>query len=110
MLADSAKAHAISAGTPPVDVVHPEVIAAMREVGIGLSQQTPQRLTDEIARNAQHVITMGCGDQCPVLPEAKPFDSEVDDPKRRSAKAGLVIRDDIRARVERLIEEEHLSR
>lgn len=103
-LADPTKAHAVSAGTEPALAVHPEVIAAMREVGLDLSTRTPQRLTDELARAAQYLITMGCGDQCPVVPSAKRCDWPVADPKGQPADVIRAIRDDIRARVGRLIE------
>ena len=67
-LADPAKAHAISAGTDPGPHVHSEVLAAMREIGIDLSGAKPQKLTEELAHDAQLLITMGCGDQCPHVP------------------------------------------
>ena len=67
-LADSAKGHAISAGTKPANNVHREVIDAMREVGIDLSAVRPQKLTPELAQDADLLITMGCGDECPYSP------------------------------------------
>src|SRR5438477_77799 len=67
-LADPAKARAISAGTEPGTRVHPEVLEAMREVGIDLADRKPQKLTDELAAGAEMLITMGCGEQCPVVP------------------------------------------
>jgi protein-tyrosine-phosphatase len=67
-LADPKKAQAISAGTAPGERVHLEVQAVMREVGIDLSNAKPQKLTEELAKNAQLLITMGCGDQCPYVP------------------------------------------
>jgi len=109
-LADPTKAHAISAGTAPAQAVHPEVIVAMAEVGLDLSTQTPQRLSDEVARTAQYLITMGCGDQCPVVPEAKRFDWPVADPKGQPPDVVRSIRDDIRARVGQLIEAEQLRK
>ena len=67
-LADPAKAQAVSAGTEPGTRVHPEVQAMMQEVGIDLSQAKPQKLTEDLARDAQLLVTMGCGDQCPYVP------------------------------------------
>src|SRR5262249_40241852 len=67
-LADTSKARAISAGTDPGTRVHPEVLNAMHEVGIDLSSKTPRKLTDELARGADMLITMGCREQCPVVP------------------------------------------
>src|SRR6185369_6380540 len=67
-LSDSHRARAVSAGTQPGQRVHPEVAAVMLEAGIDLSQATPRKLTDELAHTANLLITMGCGDQCPVVP------------------------------------------
>jgi arsenate reductase len=67
-LADSRLARAVSAGTQPADRVHPIVIEVMREAGIDLAQAKPQKLTEELARNAGVLITMGCGDECPYVP------------------------------------------
>src|SRR5262245_28534096 len=68
LLADPAKARAVSAGTDPGPGVHPEVLAAMSEVGVDLSAAPTSKLTTEVAQGAQLLITMGCGDQCPVVP------------------------------------------
>src|SRR5712691_7936029 len=67
-LADREKARAISAGTEPGVHVHPEVVAVMREVGIELQDRSPQKLTDTLARTASILVTMGCGESCPVIP------------------------------------------
>src|SRR6202050_5434077 len=67
-LADPQKAQAISAGTEPGEHIHPEVLAGMREIGIDLSHANPQKLTEELAKDAQLLITMGCGDKCPYIP------------------------------------------
>ena len=69
-LADPAKVRALSAGTTPGDRVHPEVVAVMQEEGIDLSGARPQKLTSELAAEAQLLITMGCGDECPYVPES----------------------------------------
>jgi len=80
-LADPAKARAISAGTDPGSRVHPEVIDAMNEVGVDLSKAGTTRLTTEVAQQAQMLITMGCGDQCPVVPGVRRDDWPLEDPK-----------------------------
>ena len=102
-LADSKKARAISAGTEPGTRVHPEVMDAMREVGVDLSDRTPQKLTDDLARGAQMLITMGCGEQCPVVPGLRRDDWPLEDPKGKAIERVREIRDDVRARVEGLL-------
>jgi len=105
-MTDASKAHAVSAGTAPGSQVHPEVVQAMREVGIDLSGAQPRLLTQELAADAQYLITMGCGDACPVVPGAKREDWELEDPKGKSLERVREIRDDIRGRVEALIKRE----
>lgn len=102
-LADARKARAISAGTAPADRVHPEVVDVMREVGIDLTHAAPQKLTPELARRAQTLITMGCGDECPFVPGAERDDWPIEDPKGRSATDVRAIRDSIRAAVLELV-------
>ena len=104
-LADPTKVRAISAGTEPGTRVHPEVIDAMREVGIDLSAATTQRLTDNVASQAQFLITMGCGDQCPIVPGAERDDWPLDDPKGKPIEQVRAIRDEIKAKVQRLVTE-----
>ncbi len=101
--AHPARARAVSAGTVPAERVHPEVVAAMREVGIDLSGARPQRLTDEVAASAQMLVTMGCGEACPVVPGLKRDDWPIDDPKGRPLEEVRRIRDEIRRRVEALL-------
>ena len=108
-LADPAKARAISAGTDPGSRVHPEVINAMNEVGVDLSNAATTRLTPEVAHQAQMLITMGCGDQCPVVPGVKRDDWPLDDPKGKPIAQVRAIRDDIRQRVEALLKDEGWS-
>ncbi len=72
---------AASAGTTPAERVHPEVMAAMRELGIDLADRTPQRLTHQLAEHADVVVTMGCGDQCPYIPGKRYLDWDLPDPK-----------------------------
>jgi arsenate reductase len=97
--ADPAVAHAISAGTEPGPRVHPEVVTAMRETGIDLSAATPQKLTDVLAKEAQILVTMGCGDACPFVPGARVEDWPLQDPKGQPLDVVRSIRDDIRRRV-----------
>ena len=108
-LADPAKARAISAGTDPGSRVHPEVIDAMNEVGVDLSKAVTTRLTTEVAQQAQMLITMGCGDQCPVVPGVRRDDWPLEDPKGKPIAQVRAIRDDIRQRVEALLVDEGWS-
>ncbi|ATB46264.1 arsenate reductase ArsC [Corallococcus macrosporus] len=109
-LSDPTKARAVSAGTQPGARVHPEVQAAMAEVGIDLSGAKPQRLTDELAQGAQWLITMGCGDACPYVPGLKRGDWPLEDPKGKSVERVREIRDDVRARVVELLATEQWGR
>ena len=102
-LADSERARAISAGTEPAERVHPEVMAAMREVGLDLGAARPRRLTPDLAAAAEWLVTMGCGEACPVVPGARRDDWPVEDPKGRPIEQVRAIRDEIRRRVETLI-------
>ena len=104
-MADPEKARAISAGTRPAEQVHPLVVAAMREAGIDVSPKTPQLLTVDLASEAQWVITMGCGDECPVVRGAMRDDWPLDDPADQPLELVREIRDEIRSRVERLVAE-----
>ena len=79
--ADAHKAQAISAGTEPGERVHPEVLAVMKEIGIDLSSVKPQMLTEALAKDAQLLITMGCGDECPYVPGLRRDDWPLRDPK-----------------------------
>ncbi|MBA2765182.1 MAG: arsenate reductase ArsC [Thermoleophilaceae bacterium] len=94
-----------SAGTTPGDRVHPEVVEVMRELDIDLADRVPQRLTDELARAADIVVTMGCGDQCPYIPGKRYLDWDLEDPKGLPVERVRAIRDDIAARVDGLIAE-----
>lgn len=105
-LADPAKARGVSAGTEPGARVHPEVLAAMREVGIDLAAAVPRKLTDELARASALLITMGCGEACPVVPGLRREDWPLEDPKGKSVERVREIRDEIRARVANLIARE----
>ena len=103
-LADPAMARALSAGTQPGDRVHPIVVDAMREVGIDLASQRPQRLTADVARDAALLVTMGCGDECPFVPGLQTDDWPLPDPKGQPIETVRKIRDDIRRRVLELLE------
>ena len=103
LLSDPAKARAISAGTNPGPHVHPEVVAAMNEVGVDLSAAPTSKLTIELAQRAQMLITMGCGDQCPVVPGLERDDWPLEDPKGKPLERVRRIRDEIRDRVNQLL-------
>jgi arsenate reductase len=109
-LVDPAKARAISAGTQPGPRVHPEVVEVMREVGVDLSGEQPQFLSDALATAATLLITMGCGDACPVVPGLRREDWPLEDPKGKPVERAREIRDEIRVRVEALIARERWSR
>ena len=102
-LADPAKAEAVSAGTRPGERVHPEVLDAMREVGLDLSSARPRLLTDDLARGVDLLVTMGCGEECPHVPGVERADWALADPKGRPIEDVRAIREEIRARVESLI-------
>jgi arsenate reductase (thioredoxin) len=94
-----------SAGTDPAERVHPEVVAVMRELGIELSGRRPQRLTDELVEAADIVVTMGCGDACPVFQGKRYVEWDLSDPEGRSEDEIRAIRDDIAGRVAKLVAE-----
>ena len=103
-LADPRKAQAMSAGTQPGDRVHPLVVDVMRESGIDVSENRPQRLTGDLAQSAALLITMGCGDECPFVPGLATDDWPLPDPKGQPIDAVRKIRDDVRRRVVELIQ------
>jgi arsenate reductase len=94
-----------SAGTAPADQVNPVAVEAMREVGIDLSSATPRVLTVQDVEASDVVVTMGCGDSCPILPATRYLDWPLDDPAGQGIEAVRTIRDEIRRRVERLVAE-----
>ncbi len=96
VLADPGRARASSAGTSPGPHVHPEVVVAMRDAGLDLGAATPQRLTADLAAEAGWLITMGCGDQCPVVPGVRRDDWPLPDPKGQPVERVREIRDEIR--------------
>ena len=94
-----------SAGTTPAEHVHPEVLEAMRELDVDLSDRVPQKLTDELSRWADVVVTMGCGDECPFIPGKRYIDWDLPDPKGRPIEEVRATRDEIRERVTGLVAE-----
>jgi arsenate reductase len=105
-LADATKARAVSAGTEPGTRVHPEVVHAMREVGIELEGLEPQKLTDSLAETATILVTMGCGEACPVVPGLRRMDWPLEDPKGKPIERVREIREDIRGRISGLLQAE----
>ena len=95
---------ALSAGTTPADRVHPEVVDVMRELGIDVAGRVPRRLTRELAEQADVVITMGCGDECPYIPGKRYVDWDLADPKGRPLTEVRATRDDIARRVQALVD------
>lgn len=104
LLADPDRARAISAGTDPGPRVHPEVVTAMNEVGVDLAGAPTSKLTVALAERAQMLITMGCGDECPIVPGLERDDWPLEDPKGKPLARVREIRDDVRRRVENLLE------
>lgn len=94
-----------SAGTRPAEHVHPVVAEAMREIGLDVSGNRPQRLTDGLGQWPDLVITMGCGDECPYIPGKRYIDWELEDPADKPLAEVRAIRDDIARRVEALVVE-----
>jgi arsenate reductase (thioredoxin) len=99
------KVHVRSAGSTPADEVNPDVVTAMAELGLDLSQEFPKPMTDEFVRAADVVITMGCGDACPIYPGKRYEDWELDDPAEADLDGVRSIRDDLARRVGRLVDE-----
>jgi arsenate reductase (thioredoxin) len=96
---------ALSAGTTPAEHVHPEVLEVMREIDFDLSDRTPRKLTTELAEEADVVVTMGCGDECPYIPGKRYIDWDLHDPKGRPIDEVRAIRDEIAARTRVLVSE-----
>ncbi len=97
--------HAGSAGTKPATRVHPEVVTAMRELGIDLADRRPRMLTAELAGGADVIVTMGCGEECPYIPGKRYIDWDLADPKGQTLDEVRAIRDDIARRVAALASE-----
>jgi arsenate reductase len=101
-IADPEKARGISAGTEPGTRVHPEVVEVMKEVGIDLSAAKPRKLTLELAKGAEILVTMGCGEACPNVPGLRRDDWPLEDPKGKPIERVREIRDDIKSRIAKL--------
>jgi arsenate reductase len=108
--ADPEKARAVSAGTSPGERVHPEVVSVMGESGFDLSAVRPRQLTPELTRDASLLVTLGCGEQCPVVPGLRTEDWPLEDPKGKPRHRVQEIRAEIQARVARLIDAEDWAR
>ncbi len=104
-LRSQGKIHVRSAGSIPADEINPAVVEAMEEIGVDMAEAFPKPLTDEVVRAADVVITMGCGDACPIYPGKRYEDWELEDPAGKDLETVRRIRDDIDARVRGLIEE-----
>ena len=104
-LRSEGRIHVRSAGSSPAGEINPAVVEAMMELGLDMSEEFPKPLTDEVVRAADIMITMGCGDACPVYPGKRYEDWVLDDPASQDIAAVRVIRDEIDARVGRLVAE-----
>jgi arsenate reductase (thioredoxin) len=99
------RAEVFSGGSDPADRINPSAVAAMAEVGIDIAGELPRRWTDEVVRAADAVVTMGCGDACPVFPGVRYLDWELDDPAGKDLESVRPIRDEIERRVRGLMDE-----
>jgi arsenate reductase len=97
--------HVRSAGSTPASEINPAVIAVMDEIGVDLSKEFPKPLTNEVAQAADVIVTMGCGDACPVYPGKRYLDWELDDPAGKAVDEVRPIRDDIDRRIKALLAE-----
>jgi arsenate reductase len=104
-LSDLTRARGISAGTSPGDRVHADVLAVMRERGIDLVDVVPTKLTDDLAAGANLLVTMGCGEACPVVPGAEREDWPLEDPERLPLEGVRQLRDEVERRVRNLLGE-----
>ncbi len=109
-LSDPARARGLSAGTAPGSQVHPEVVEVMREVGIDLASQQPRFLSEALARGAALLVTMGCGEVCPVVPGLRRLDWPLEDPKGKPLARVREIRGEVRDHVVKLIAEQGWAR
>ncbi|HEY1514201.1 MAG TPA: arsenate reductase ArsC [Gaiellaceae bacterium] len=104
-LRSKGRVHVRSAGSAPGDEINPAVVEAMTEIGVDMSEEFPKPLTDEVVRAADVVITMGCGDACPIYPGKRYEDWTLEDPDGKDVSTVRTIRDEIDARVQRLVAE-----
>jgi arsenate reductase len=108
--ADADQVAAISAGLEPAPRVHPEVVQAMQEVGIDLSNVTPMALTARMQTETYFLVTLGCGERCPMIPPGRRVDWEIPDPHGQPVERVREIRDEIRHLVEALVVEKGWGR
>ena len=94
-----------SAGSDPSEALNPAVVEAMKEVGLDISREAPKRLTEEMGPEADVIVTMGCGDACPVYLGKRYEDWELEDPRDKDVRTVRLIRDEIRSRVRALVSE-----
>lgn len=94
-----------SAGSEPAEAIHPNVVRAMSEIGLDIGHEVPKRITDDALRVSDVVVTMGCGDACPVYPGKRYLEWELADPAGKTIEEVRAIRDEIDERVQRLLEE-----
>lgn len=104
-LADPARARALSAGTRPAERVHPLVVEAMGEVGLDLASARPRRLAEVLGPEVAWLVTMGCGEACPHVPGLRRLDWPLEDPAGQSLERVRAVRDEVRARVRALVDE-----
>jgi arsenate reductase (thioredoxin) len=104
-LRSEGRIHVRSAGSTPADEINPAAVEAMEEIGVDMSEEFPKPLTDEVVRAADVVITMGCGDACPIFPGKRYEDWELEDPAGKNLDTVRRIRDDLDTRVQALIAE-----
>jgi arsenate reductase len=104
-LRSDGRIHVRSAGSDPAEAINPAVVEAMAELGVDMGEEFPKPLTDEVVRAADVVITMGCGDACPIYPGKRYEDWQLEDPAGKSLDEVRPIRDDLDARVQVLIGE-----
>ncbi len=109
-LSNPDQVRAISAGTAPGAQVHPEVVEAMQEVGIDLTREEPKFLSNELARAASLLVTMGCGEACPLVPGLRRADWPLEDPKGKPVARVREIRDEVKNRVSKLLDDEGWAR
>ena len=104
-LRSKGRIHVRSAGSTPADEINPAALEAMQEIGVDMSEEFPKPLTDEVVEAADVVITMGCGDACPIYPGRRYEDWELEDPAGKDLETVRRIRDELDERVRRLIDE-----
>jgi arsenate reductase (thioredoxin) len=104
-LRSEGRVHVRSAGSAPGEEINPAVVVAMEELGVDMGEEFPKPLTDEVVRAADVVITMGCGDACPIYPGKRYEDWELEDPEGKDLETVRAIRDEIDTRVRKLIGE-----